>query len=128
MDPNSESKLLFKDEVCQIVGSAIEVLNTLGHGLYEKPYENALFVEFELRNIDVQQQRNFDITYKRRNVGLFVPDLIAYQSVIVDAKVIDRITDIERGQILNYLEITKLRVGVILNFKHPKLEWERIVL
>jgi len=48
--------------------------------------------------------------------------------VIVDAKVIDRITDVERGQMLNYLRITKLRVGLILNFKHPRLEWERILL
>jgi GxxExxY protein len=47
---------------------------------------------------------------------------------IVGAKVIDRITDIERGQMLNYLRITKMRVGLILNFKNPKLEWERLVL
>lgn len=51
-----------------------------------------------------------------------------FNSVIVDAKVIDHITDLERGQMLNYLRISKLRVDVILNFKHPKLEWERIVL
>lgn len=43
-------------------------------------------------------------------------------------KVIDRITDHERGLMLNCLRITKLRVGVILNFKHAKLEWERLVL
>ena len=53
---------------------------------------------------------------------------IACDQVIVDAKVIDRITDVERGQMLNYLRITKLRVGLILNFKHPRLEWERILL
>jgi len=47
--------------------------------------------------------------------------------VIVDTKVIDRVTDLERGQMLNYLRITKLRVGLILNFKKPKLEFERIV-
>jgi GxxExxY protein len=46
----------------------------------------------------------------------------------VDTKTIDRITDLERGQMLNYLRITKLRVGVILNFKNPKLDWERLVL
>lgn len=55
------------------------------------------------------------------------PDLIAFGSVIVDAKVIDRITDHERGQMINYLRITKLRVGLIVNFKHARLEWERIV-
>ena len=58
----------------------------------------------------------------------FIPDLIAFDTVVVDTKVIDRITDHERGLMLNYLRIRKLRVGVILNFKHTKLEWERIVL
>jgi GxxExxY protein len=65
---------------------------------------------------------------KASKVGLFIPDLIAFDAVVVDTKVIDRITDHERGLMLNYLRITKLRVGVILNFKHPKLEWERVVL
>jgi GxxExxY protein len=66
--------------------------------------------------------------YKGHKVGLFIPDLIAFDSVVVDTKVIEQITDHERGLMLNYLRITKLRVGVIPNFKHPKLEWERIVL
>ena len=48
--------------------------------------------------------------------------------MIVDTKTIDRITDHERGQMLNYLRITALPVGVILNFKHARLEWERLVL
>ena len=60
--------------------------------------------------------------------GLFIPDLVAFGTVVVDTKVIECSTDIERGQMLNYLKITKLRVGVILNFKQPKLEWERLVL
>jgi GxxExxY protein len=127
MDTNS-GKLLAKEEVFQIVGSAIEVLNALGHGLLEKPYENALAVEFGLRKIPFQQQAVFDVLYKGQKVGLFIPDLMAFDTVVVDTKVIDRITDHERGLMLNYLRITKLRVGVILNFKHAKLEWERIVL
>ena len=89
MDTNSE-KLLLKDEVFQVVGCAIEVLNTIGHGLVEKPYEKALVIEFSLRKIPFKQSRKLS--------GL------------------------------NYLRITALRVGVILNFKHRKLEWERIAL
>ena len=58
----------------------------------------------------------------------FIPDLIAFDTVVLDTKVIDRITDHERGLMLNYLRIAKLRVGVILNFKRAKLEWDRIVL
>jgi len=128
MNTNENTKLLHKDEVFQIVGAAFEILNELGHGFHEKPYENALVVEFGLRKIAYSQQPSYDLFYKGQKVGLFIPDLIAFGAIVVDTKVIDRITDVERGQMLNYLRITKLRVGVILNFKNPKLEWERIVL
>jgi GxxExxY protein len=128
MDTNRGKILLLKTEVFQIVGCAIEILNTLGHGLLEKPYENALVVEFDLSKIPFRQQPSFDVLYKGHKVGVFVPDLIAFDSVVVDTKVIERITDHERGLMLNYLRITGLRVGVILNFKHRKLEWERIAL
>jgi GxxExxY protein len=60
----NDDKLLFKEEVFRIVGCGIEVLNSLGHGLVEKPYENALVVEFGLQGIPFQQQPLFDITYK----------------------------------------------------------------
>ena len=124
----NDDKLSSRDEVFQIVGCAIEVLNTLGHGILEKPYENALVVEFGLRNIPFRQQPVFDVLYKENKVGLFIPDLIVFDTIVVDTKVIDRITDHKRGLMLNYLRITKLRVGVILNFKHRKLEWERLIL
>ena len=123
-----ESKLILREEVYQLVGCAMEVLNGIGHGLHEKIYENALVVEFKLRGIAFDQQRRFEVLYKEVWVGEFVPDLITHAAIVVDTKVIDRITDHERGQMMNYLRITKLRVGVILNFKHAKLEWERIVL
>jgi len=125
--PN-EHELLLKEEVFRVVGCAMEVLNGLGHGLLEKPYESALVVEFGLKGIPLQQQPRFDVIYKNVWVGEYIPDLIAFGQVVVDAKTIDAITNVERGQMLNYLKITKLRVGLILNFKHPKLEWERLVL
>jgi GxxExxY protein len=112
----------------EIVGCAMEVLNELGHGLHEKPYENALIVEPKLRNRAHDQQRRFEVLYKGTWIADYVPDLLVENRVVVDAKVIDRITDHERGQMLNYLRIAKLRVGLILNFKRSKLEWERIVL
>jgi len=127
MNTKSE-KLLLKDEVFQVVGCAIEVLNTLGHGLIEKPYENALVIEFLLRKIPFQQQPPFDVVYKGQKIGIFVPDLIAFNSLVVDTKVIEKISDHERGLMLNYLRITGLRVSVIFNFKHSKLEWQRIAL
>jgi GxxExxY protein len=121
-------ELFFKEEVFQIVGCAMEVLNTLGHGLLEKPYENALCVEFRQRGIPHEQQPRFPVNYKSVNVGEYVPDLIAFDRVIVDVKVIGKLGNKEAAQMLNYLKVTGLRVGLLLNFKHSKLEWQRIVL
>ena len=120
--------LLLRDEVFRIVGAAMEVLNSLGHGLHEKPYENALVVELGLLNIPFTQQTRFPVIYKNVQVSEYVPDLIVFSAVVVDAKVIDRITDHERGQMLNYLRISRLQVGLLLNFRRAKLEWERVVL
>jgi len=117
-----------KEETHAIIGCAFEVLNELGHGLNEKLYENSLVVEFKRRAIAFDQQRRHEVLYKGEFVGEYIPDLIASGKVVVDAKTIDRITDHERGQMLNYLRITKLAVGLILNFKNAKLEFERIVL
>lgn len=127
MDTNRH-ELLLKDEVFQVVGCAMEVLNTLGHGLLEKPYENALTVEFKQRGIPYTQQPRFPVIYKSVNVGEYIPDLIVFDQIIVDAKVIQGIGNNEKAQIINYLRITGLRVGLILNFKNSTLEWQRIVL
>ena len=122
------TKLLLKEETHQVLGCAFDVLNEIGHGFHEKVYENALVVEFKLRRIPYEQQKRFPIIYKGVLVAEFVPDLIMFGSVIVDTKVIEKITDHERGRMNNYLKITKLRVGLTLNFKNPRLEWDRLVL
>ncbi|MEZ4807922.1 MAG: GxxExxY protein [Flavobacteriales bacterium] len=111
-----------------IIGASIEVMNILGHGLLEKPYENALVVELGLRGVPVAVQARFPVMYKNVQVGEYVPDLIVDHAVVVDTKCVDRITDHELGQMLNYLRITKLPVGLIINFKRAKLEWKRVVL
>jgi len=121
-------ELIYKEEVFQAVGCAMEVLNELGHGLLEKPYENALVVEFGIKGVGFMQQPRFPVVYKSVKVGEYIPDLIVFDKIVIDTKTIDRITNIEKGQILNYLKITGLRIGLILNFKNPNLEWERVVL
>ncbi|MBC8128371.1 MAG: GxxExxY protein [Gloeobacteraceae cyanobacterium ES-bin-144] len=127
MDTN-ERELIFRDEVYAIVSCSLEIIKGFGHGLHEKPYENALAVEFRHRGIPFEQQRSFPVIWRDTQVGVFVPDLIAYGKIVVDTKTIDRITDNERGQMLNYLRITGFSVGLIINFRKAKLEWERIIL
>ncbi len=123
-----EEKLLFHAEVGRILDAAFEVQRHLGHGLLEKPYENALVYELELRGISYVQQPRYKLDYKGRFVGEFIPDLVVFGAIVVDTKTIDHIGDIEIAQMLNYLRLTQLRVGFIINFKNRRLETRRVVL
>jgi GxxExxY protein len=122
------ANFIFEDEVYQIIGASLAIINGLGHGLNEKPYENALAVEFTHRNIHFEQQTRFPVIWRNVKVGEYIPDLIAFGKIIIDTKTIDCITNNERGQMINYLRITGLSLGLIINFKKPSLEWERIIL
>ena len=122
-----DSRLTYGDLTHQIIGSAMDVINSIGHGFPEKVYENSLVQDFLLKDIRVDQQRSFDIHYREKVVGTFIPDLIINDTIIVDTKCIEKITDRELGQMLNYLKITTLKIGLIMNFKRAKLEWERVI-
>ena len=124
----NQTTVLHKELSFEIVGAAMEVLNTLGHGLNEKAYENALVAELKARGMRVEQQKRFPVVYKNILVGEYVPDLLVDEKVILDTKVIEAISDAEVGQVMNYLRIAKLELGVLLNFRHPKLEYRRVVL
>ncbi len=121
------SDLLLKEESYKIIGCSMEVLNEVGHGLYEKIYENSLVVEFGIQQIRHTQQAKYPVIYKSVEVGTYIPDLIVFGKIVVDTKTIDRITNHEVGQMLNYLRITGLELGLIINFKKSKLEWKRVV-
>ncbi len=120
--------LVSEETTYEVIGCAMTVLNEIGHGFFEKVYENALAVEFTARNINFSQQKRYNVIYKQQIVGEYIPDFIVSNDIILEIKTIDRITNIEKGQILNYLKVTGLHVGIILNFKNPKLEWQRIVI
>ncbi|HXG38555.1 MAG TPA: GxxExxY protein [Bacteroidota bacterium] len=122
------AELLEKDLVYRIVGCAMTVHNTIGPGLREKTYENALCVELRYQGIRYRQQSRYPVQYRNEIIDEFVPDLVVEERVIVDTKTAETIIDDHRGTMLNYLRITGLKVGVIINFKNRKLEWERIVL
>jgi GxxExxY protein len=122
------AELLEKDLVYRIVGCAMNVHNDIGPGLREKTYENALCVELRNQGIEYTQQARYPVQYRNEVVDEFVPDLVIEQRVIVDAKTVESITDDHRGIMLNYLRITGIKVGIIINFKNRKLGWERLVL
>ena len=125
---NTNQHLEEKELVYKITGCAMEVLNELGHGLREKTYERALCCEFELQKIKYSQQVIYPVFYKDHKVDDYIPDLVVEERIVVDTKTVDTIGDDEIGQMLNYLRVTGLKVGILLNFKKLKLEWKRVVL
>jgi GxxExxY protein len=117
----------FQDDSYAIIGCAMHVHNELGPGLREKPYENALVIAIRNKGLKAEAQKPFPILYCGQAVGDCIPDITVSRNLLVDVKSIDLIGDNEIAQMLNYLRISGLKVGLIINFKNSKLEWQRIV-
>ncbi len=110
-----------------VIGAAMAVLNELRPGLDEKVYENAMVVELRHRGHRIDQQARFPVYYRESQVGLLVPDMIVDEVLIADPKVVSVFNDNHIAQMVGYLAISQLEVALLLNFKHTKLEWKRIV-
>lgn len=113
--------------VYQVVGCAIEVINELGHGLREKTYEKALIVELKRNNFLFSQQKIYRVYYKNVHIDDYITDLLVNDELVVEIKVVENICDEHIGQVINYLKISGCFLGLILNFKHSKLEWKRVI-
>lgn len=105
----------------------MEVYNQLGPGFLEAVYQEAFETELSERGIPFVSQCELHIVYKGRPLKkTYTPDLMCYDKIIVELKALDRLTNKEMAQLLNYLKATSFRLGLLVNFGHAeKLEWER---
>ncbi|MBT8763380.1 GxxExxY protein [Desulfohalobiaceae bacterium Ax17] len=111
-----------------INGAIFEVNRVLGPGFLEKVYEKALFIELKERGFYVIAQAPIGINYKSQCVGEYIADLLVEDCVIIELKTVERLEKIHEAQLLNYLKATGLKVGLLVNFKSPKVEIKRFVL
>lgn len=111
----------------RIIGCAFSVFNTLKSGFLEKVYENALVIELKEMGLIVDQQKPIKVYYKNQSVGDYFADLLVDEKVIVELKAIKQIDSIHISQVLNYLNASGLKCGLILNFGKTKLEIKRVV-
>ena len=109
-----------------IISCAVAVHSELRPGLDEKLYERAICIEFADRAIDFSQQTIYPVSYKGRFLGNLIPDLIVDGRMIVDLKVVENFTDDHVAQMLGYLAITGLEVGLLINFKYAKIQIKRV--
>ena len=123
-----EEKIIYKDLSYKIVGLAMQVHTELGHGFLEKVYENALMVLFQENGIHAQQQFPIKVQFHGRIIGDYIADILVENSIILELKAQDRMTEIHKAQTLNYLKATHFKLALLLNFGKHKLEYERLVL
>ena len=106
-----------------IIGAAIEVHRHLGPGMLESVYEAALAYELAERGIAVERQKPVPLVYKglKFDEGYRL-DLLVGGAVIVELKCVDAILPIHEAQLISYLKLTGLKVGLLINFKVPVLK------
>ena len=107
----------------EIVQAAIEVHKALGAGLLESAYEECLCREFELRGISYNRQKEIPIEYKGRRLDCgYRIDVLVAGKVILEIKACDSLQRIHEAQLLTYLKLTGLKVGLLINFNVPVLK------
>lgn len=100
----------------KIIGACIEVYRHLGPGLTETLYEAALCHELELRGISLRRQVEVPVSYKGKAIGKGFVDLLVEGSVIVELKSCESLSPVHRAQLICYLQITGLPIGLLVNF------------
>lgn len=105
----------------KIIAAAIEVHRTLGPGLLESIYEEALCHEFSLKNISYERQKEVDVIYKGKALKGQRLDLIVNNEVVVEIKSVRKLEDVFTAQVLSYLKSTGLKRALLINFGTKKL-------
>jgi GxxExxY protein len=123
------AELIMKEEVYAIIGAAMEVHRNKGHGFSEPVYQECMEIELAMRDPPAIPQKEMLIFYKSRQLKkTYIADFVAYGKIIVELKALDRLTEREEAQVINYLKASGFEVAVLINFGAPSLEWKRIVL
>ena len=111
----------------RVLGAVFEVSNILGAGFLEKVYERALLRELSIRGIRATAQASLTVTYKSRNVGEYLTDILVEDVLAIELKCVDRLANEHTAQCINYLRASGLGLCLLVNFQEPKVEWKRII-
>lgn len=116
------------DITYEIRGALFEVNKVLGPGFLEKVYEKALLIELQNRGLKAESQAPIKVMYKDKPVGEYFADVLVEGKVIVELKTVESLDKNHEAQLLNYLKASGIQIGLLVNFKNPKVEIKRMVL
>ncbi len=130
-DGGGSNRIYLSEDVeyltASIIGAAFEVSNTLGHGFLEGVYRKALIHELSIRGLSAGEEIPFEVTYKEIVLGRYFCDLLVESTIVVELKTVNQLSPSHVGQVLNYLKASHLKVGLLLNFGKPRLEYRRVL-
>ena len=121
-------ELIYQDESYKVIGICMEVHKNLGKGFLEIVYKDALEYEFEKTGIAFEREKEYVVRYK--DIVLphkFFADFIVFNKIILEVKSVSAITDEHIAQTLNYLRVSGLKLGLLVNFGELSLRFKRIV-
>jgi GxxExxY protein len=118
-----------KEETYRILGACFEVYNEMGRGFLEPVYQECLELELQHQEIPFESQVTLELEYKGHKLEKrYQPDLICFESVVVEIKAASSLAIDHEAQLLNYMNAGNFEVGLLVNFGHyPKLEYTRLV-
>ena len=121
---------IYKDEGYKLMGAAFEVYNEQGYGLAEELYQESFEIELAVRGITFHSKQELTCFYKGHELKKrYVPDLFAFEGLVVELKSVSQLLPEHEAQLINYLRITRQPVGYLINFGHKDvLEWKRFIL
>jgi len=123
------TEIIYKEESFRIIGLCMEVHNNLGKGFLEIVYKDALEYEFRKNNIPFEREKEYEVNYK--DIILphkFYADFVVFNKIILEVKGMAGIADENIAQTLNYLKVSGLKLGLIVNFGELSLQYKRVVL
>lgn len=111
----------------RIIGAAYEVGNSPGTGFLEKVYERALEIELKRRGLTVASQLSLPVHYKGVEIGVYCPDLLVQNRIIVELKCVQQLNQEHWAQCINYLKVTGMGLALLMNYQYSKVQIKRII-
>jgi len=121
-----DKKLPYYELTGTILNCCFEVMKELGAGFLEKVYKNALLIAMRQKGLEVETEQPFEVIFRGKSIGRYYADLVVGKTVIVELKCCESLVREHQAQLFNYLKVSQLPIGLLVNFRHRKLEWKRL--
>ena len=125
-DEKKEKELPHSELTRSILGCCFEVMKELGPGFLERIYKNAILITMKEKGLQVEIEKPFEVVFRNKVIGRYRADLVVEKTVIVELKCCESLIREHQAQLFNYLKVSGLPIGLLINFRRRKLEYQRL--